>query len=772
MCVLGNTFLSNGSVVFAAVLVHPSFPAAAPGRNTVKVFQKVGKVDTKHYYGALQRSGNFAGLQPPATDRATQPQPTKALPSAGKATMPAFQQTLSPDLITTGTPKPLNRAEAPLLTPQVLQASNQQLRVQIAPNSLDLSQAQIQNGSQSGAVSGDVRLQVSQRSGHYKASATVLGTYDINVLDHNGRVVHGIAVRQPIQYTFHYQPGELSALGLDPDRLYLSWPDQIATALQHKQSVQSTRAFVTPVINDPVAHTLTAQTTVAPLGTLVVASSPDLQAPTSPSMGSVSGNSGDFSVSYPVQVAPGPAGFKPELGFEYSSADPNGRHSQLSPADQLGDGWSLGLPSVSSETEPTGSGGPGTWYTLSIPGHTSDRLIPDPKNVGLYYTLHLSHWRIVGVGVTSTNAVPSCFQAWDPSGMYYKFGCTSDSLEYMTDSTGTRTNYKWGVDRITAPTNGPNLPQKQVTYSYFQDLITPGGHTTVSDSAVAQIVYKTVDGSTTKIIGTIDFSYKAPSYSLTVPSGASSSWVQPYTSADCTGTPPATSTFKLRCDDPLDDGAVKAPAVMSLFSLSTLTSYVGADTDQKPAYSYSMSYTNTPLSQINDPLTWALEYMTGEHLLTSITPTAYTGGTAHALKPYVFRYTQETNHYSDLDHTLQQGPLLRSACRRRSNPTATVALPAVGRRIQRMRCMTSLAMRLRPWMPLGRPTADCIVVRGAHFPRLPRMHQPPGRQDIILPVRGMIAMKPNPLICGTCSINIRRSPMITRREAWQPARRI
>ncbi|HEV2579448.1 MAG TPA: hypothetical protein VGT44_01235, partial [Ktedonobacteraceae bacterium] len=49
-----------------------------------------------------------------------------------------------------------------------------------------------------------------------------------------------------------------------------------------------------------------------------------------------------------------------------------------------------------------------------------------------------------------------------------------------------------------------------------------------------------------------------------------------------------------------------------------------------------------------DPLTLAQEYCAGEHLLLSITPTAYQNNTGHALHPFVFGYTGlRTNTYYD-----------------------------------------------------------------------------------------------------------------------------
>ena len=77
------------------------------------------------------------------------------------------------------------------------------------------------------------------------------------------------------------------------------------------------------------------------------------------------------------------------------------------------------------------------------------------------------------------------FHVWDKSGTYYELGCTGDSLQYWTDSTGTRTNYRWDVDKIVAPSEGPSSSYyKVILASYVQDSVTPtGGYTTIRDAS-------------------------------------------------------------------------------------------------------------------------------------------------------------------------------------------------------------------------------------------------------------------------------------------------
>lgn len=48
------------------------------------------------------------------------------------------------------------------------------------------------------------------------------------------------------------------------------------------------------------------------------------------------------------------------------------------------------------------------------------------------------------------------FHIWDKAGTYYELGCTADSLQYWIDSGGTQHDYRWNLDKIIAPNEGPN----------------------------------------------------------------------------------------------------------------------------------------------------------------------------------------------------------------------------------------------------------------------------------------------------------------------------
>lgn len=502
-------------------------------------------------------------------------------------------------------------------------------------------------GGTGGSPPQGLSLRIVQKSGHFTGSMTVLGTYEISVVDAQGQAVQGVKLRKPLTLVYHYQPKELAALGLSANRISLSWPGQLAAAAKAKQS---TKGLILPFSHDKTAHTLTATTTLSPLGIVQIASLPTVQTPPTPHLASVSGNSGNLSYSYPLQLPPGPAGFAPQLSLNYSSGLPNARHSLTAPAGSLGDGWTLGgLGSISEDTYPDGSaGGNTTWYSLSGPDGSGDRLIPDARHPGFYVTQHLSHMRILQVN-------DGCFHVWGMDGTYYEYGCTPDSLEYYTDVAGT-VNYSRNLNLIIAPREGPGSASKQITISYFQDLYTVDGNTSVRDAVPAQMVYKSVPASgAATIVGTVNFSYRAPSVPSSVPAGTSASWITAYgANYNCASAPPESTT--LRCDDLVDfSTSVKAPPVQSTFSLQQITSYVGTTSANHPAYGYSFSYEDTPFVRQDDPLTQEPIYTSGEHLLNEVTPTVYQSGTANNLKHLAFNYSQLTNSYYDSTQTAVDG---------------------------------------------------------------------------------------------------------------------
>lgn len=614
---------------FAAAKLPPPPKATM----TLPNFLKQGQADQR-YHGPFhypQHSPTVPGFQAPKA-------PKKLLPNAEPAkmqpmTLPITASLLAPPASSatpsTTTTSTTTSTVTPTITPTVsttpssgtpmdLKGSDGRLEVLVPSTSIDTTQATISpRGAAKVAPTGSLTLKITQLHGHSTGTSNMLGAYQVQVVDGQGHVVHGLSMHQPLTLRYHYQPEEMKVLSLDPGKITLSWPDLISTARQAKQP---TIGLTTKFTNDAKTHTLTAQTTMLEAGTFDVSSEPQIQTPPNPLMASVSGNSGQLSYSYPISAPAGPAGFSPKLQLSYSSQNTNERHNQRTPAGSVGDGWSLSLGSVTAENYPSTSASAGTWYFLNGVGGISDRLISTPVPPGTsdlpFLTQHLSYLRI-----TLTN---NCFHVWDRSGIYYELGCTSDSLQYKTDSTGTVFDYQWDVNKVVAPSNSTNQFKMQLV-TYLQDSVTSNGNTTIRDSGIEQIIYGTATSLTatslSQINGTVDFHYHAPQ--------AQGHWADAYgTDYKCANSPPEDTT--LRCDDELSDNGIDAPLVMSTLSLDRIISYVGKDDSTGfPAYRYNFSYHDDPFTNTyTDPITQLQEDAAGNHLLKSVTPIVYQNGTA------------------------------------------------------------------------------------------------------------------------------------------------
>lgn len=617
----------SGNASFLATPAYASstnFSAGKPANLTFQQFLKMRRNDG-FYHGPPVRPASYPKPHNPSAINTA-----KMLPSAEPATMKPISQALDAAFLT---------ASAGAKAIDVL-GSDGRLEVQLARGSLDLSHATVAGGV---SPTGTLTLQISEMSGHFIGASNLLGTYQVQVVDSKGWPVSGIQLHTPVTFTYHYQPLEMDGLNLDPGHLLLTWPSLIAAARQAKRPITG---LILPLQNDPKAHTLSAQSKTLGPGPFSMGGDGTNQTPPIPGAGSVQGNSGQLAYSYPLSVSPGVGGFVPQLALTYSSSGPNGRSNRTSPAENVGEGWSLSLGAISSDVYPGGSASAKTWYFISGVDNISDRLVPDTSlptkfnTTGTFYdTQHLSNLLIQQVTSSQTSQI--CFHVWDKAGTYYEFGCTTDSLQYSTDSGGTRHNYQWDMNKIVAPNEGQQASYfKVIEVTYKRDSTTDShGYVTIRDSGIQQIVYGDDKGSTdppvTDVAGTIDFTYLAPPYSQ---------------NCNCAWSPPATTT--LRCDDPLNfPGGLNAPNVMSTMTLQSITSYVGADTAGKPAYGYNLAYTDNPFHGSADSTQGTNEYIAGEHLLTSITPLIYQQGTAHSLPSIQFSYSPSYNTVGSLQNT-------------------------------------------------------------------------------------------------------------------------
>ena len=545
----------------------------------------------------------------------------KPLPSAEPAKMQSATQTLSASFMK------VRSTDAPL---HVIgsDAQGQRMEVVLPAGALDLSKATTATGT---APQGTLTVKLSQVRGHFSAATTDLGSFQIQVIDGQGALLQGIGLHAPITLIYHYRAKELSSLGLDPGRLYLVWSDRLAAASAAKQSIAGD---VIPMQNDVKTSTLTAQSSVLSVTPFVLGAGTDpIQTPPKPIFASVQGNGGQLSYHYPLNVAPGPQGTAPTLQVTYSSATTNARNAPTTPADNVGEGWALTLGSITASKYPDGT----IWYSVNSVDNVSDRLIPDTSGTN-FATEHLSYLKV------KLNTSLNCFQVWDTDGNYYEYGCTTNSLQYYLDSTGTRTNYRYDLDKMIPANEGSGTNGRNLTASYVQDQETSNGHTWIRDAALKQITY----GNGTNRIGTIDFFYNGP----TTYSSGGIQYVTQYTTAYETACNlPAPSPQPQRCDDPIDrSGGLVDPDVMSTLSLQTVKTYVGDDSSTTHLdYSYSFAYQESAFGNCpSADTTLSSAYCAGNHLLTSITPTVYQNGTGHQTPGVTFAYSGgRTNKYDD-----------------------------------------------------------------------------------------------------------------------------
>jgi hypothetical protein len=333
----------------------------------------------------------------------------------------------------------------------------------------------------------------------------------------------------------------------------------------------------------------------------------------------------------------------PQLALSYSSMTTNSRYSGRMPGGDEGDGWSLGLGSITVAQYPSASNAAqGTWYSINGVDGLSDLMIP-AGTPGQYVTEHYSHLHIVNAG--------SYWQVWDKDGAYYEFGNTQDSVQ--KNSSGT---YEWDVDKISAPNNSGSQV-KTMFIRYYQD--SPDGGTTIRDSGIDSIQYgmaTTISAtSLSQIMGTVGFYYRAPQ-SSDDSDGQGNLYATAYgTNYNCSSSPPANTT--LRCDDPVAYQSSPAPTQMSTLELTSIVSYVGDDKNNVPAYKYSFEYQDTPYNNnYIDPISQAPESATGRHLLMSITPTVYVAGTPYQRQPVEFGYTGKLrDSYGDHSQPIGSG---------------------------------------------------------------------------------------------------------------------
>gem|GEM_PF-4730375 len=110
-------------------------------------------------------------------------------------------------------------------TPLHLQGSDGRLTVTIPPGALDSSQATLSSSHAnvaSALVQSGVVLTITQLTGHSVDNVDSLGKYQFQFADPQGHALSGLRLLQPVTIQYHYQPGEIEQMGLEPGSLLLT----------------------------------------------------------------------------------------------------------------------------------------------------------------------------------------------------------------------------------------------------------------------------------------------------------------------------------------------------------------------------------------------------------------------------------------------------------------------------------------------------------------------------------------------------------------------
>ncbi len=510
-----------------------------------------------------------------------------------------------------------------------------------------------------------------------------LGTYLIQLVDTlNKQLAHGL--HAPLTLRYHYGAAE-AAFNLAqtvavfnsslPGGVQLV-PGAVATAPGLGARASQHAAL------DSTTHTLSVSALLLSAASVSWNTNSPVASFGQPDLFNAGLSAGSLSAGYPIDLPAGPGGFTPPVTLSYSSAGVSENHSAQGAAGWVGEGWNLGSGSISwaehNVTAGCSSCGGATWedsWQLSDPFGTSAELIPPNLNVSTYYddtghgitgspiywhTTPETHTKIISyVGPLTIPGMannPPCFRVFLPNGIMEEFGCTTDSLEYYLQKTGTNQGKayisSWLLDLVVDPQGN------QIHYTYQQD--TPTGQSYPRDT----------------VLSTVE--WDSPGCRNTTAACTGANWAPLMRVSFVASHGPARLTTllpgicntgeNLRCDDPLDlsaSGGLAAPQVQSSWVLNDIlvqvrSSGTGAWNTLRD---YQLSYEEGGPSTITDPQSGQQESTAGILDLTQLSVVGDDGATLEPIR--TFTYTSLTEHYEDdsLPHpTGNCGPSWNTGC--------------------------------------------------------------------------------------------------------------
>ncbi len=402
-------------------------------------------------------------------------------------------------------------------------------------------------------------------------------------------------------------------------------------------------------------------------------------------------NAAAITGSYPIDIPPGPGGLTPPVSLAYNSDAVNSQHNLQAAASWVGEGFSLGLGSISwSEHNvnancPSGQSGctgalwEDNWYLNDSFG-TSAELMPPDINVGTYYedganaitpspvTWHTTpetRAKVISFTapfdlpyISGTHARPPCFRVFLANGIMEEFGCTLNSIGYYPQGSGTNAGQyyltNWYPDLIT-DRNG-----NQVHLIYTADTQTgAGGLTYPRDIELSRIEYDSPTCHDAQAMCT--GSAWTPLVQV--------NFLSAHTPTRLSNTPSGCNTgANLRCDDPQDltsSGGLAAPIVQSTFALNDIQVQVrsGGAAPWNTLRDYQLTYDVSGPDQLQDPVTGLQRSTAGHYLLTQWKQVGTDGSTALPAQTFTYQlipplYIDSTFHPTPADYCTADYPFL------------------------------------------------------------------------------------------------------------------
>jgi RHS repeat-associated protein len=409
-------------------------------------------------------------------------------------------------------------------------------------------------------------------------------------------------------------------------------------------------------------------------------------------------NAGSLTNGLQIDVPPGPAGVMPNITLAYNSAAVSEQHSPQGAAGWVGEGWSMGLGSISwaeHNVQPTCTTCGNTWesnWELTDPFGTSTELIPPNITTSTYYD-DTPNWYCATGNAASTacpiqfhtardtrakvyayvgpNALgnmaqnPPCFRVYLANGVMEEFGCTPDSLQYYPIQAGslpgqTQQNIYYPVNWLLDLITNPQGDQVHITYQSDTETA-PDGLTYPRDTVMATIEWDSPNcvNATQRCTSNAAPNQWQPLYRVNFVANH-------HTVARLTNTPTNCNTDStVRCDDPVNvANGIKAPLVNGTFVLNDMQVQANSTADgtsYNPANwntvrDYQLSYEQSGPTTITDPATGQSVSTAGYLDLTQVKEVGSDGTTAFPAT--IFGYTSQTEYYEDGSFT----PFRRNFC--------------------------------------------------------------------------------------------------------------